>query len=317
MAFRSFPLFLVAAIVAVAVANTWLAASAVRDEFVVVGYLPSYRLKQWGERDVRPVTDVVFFHLLPSDDGSLVLDVLSDDAVRRLNVLKERFGARISVTVGGWGHTELMSSVCADPVKRGRLVEDLVSLTGASTIESVDFDWEHPENEQQWDDYVALIEETRRGLVASGGICSVAISSSKRPPERLFEVVDRVHLMSYDHAYPHATYEKTVADVERVLSWACPREKLVLGLPFYGRGKDWKAKSYRAILEEGGAAGPQSDGADVTASGVAFNGPDTVARKVRFAVAERLGGVMIWELGQDASEDDRSLLRTIERTLAE
>ena len=43
---------------------------------------------------------------------------------------------------------------------------------------------------------------------------------------------------------------------------------------------------------------------------VYYNGVDTIAAKTRYA-RENLGGIMIWELTQDTSDPDRSLLRTI------
>merc|ERR1739845_301115 len=45
-----------------------------------------------------------------------------------------------------------------------------------------------------------------------------------------------------------------------------------------------------------------------------FNNANTLAKKVRFALKSGLGGVMIWELGQDthaSHHDQGSLLRTV------
>ncbi len=41
-----------------------------------------------------------------------------------------------------------------------------------------------------------------------------------------------------------------------------------------------------------------------------YNGVDTIARKTRYA-GENLGGIMIWELTQDTSDPEKSLLQTI------
>ena len=46
-----------------------------------------------------------------------------------------------------------------------------------------------------------------------------------------------------------------------------------------------------------------------------FNGPETIAKKTRYAIEAGLGGVMIWELGQDA-EGEASLLQAITKTAA-
>lgn len=47
---------------------------------------------------------------------------------------------------------------------------------------------------------------------------------------------------------------------------------------------------------------------------VYYNGPDTIAEKTRYAM-ENLGGIMIWELTQDAAGEDQSLLQVIGRSL--
>ena len=49
---------------------------------------------------------------------------------------------------------------------------------------------------------------------------------------------------------------------------------------------------------------------------VYYNGMDTIAKKTRYAL-ENLGGIMIWELTQDTSDEEKSLLQMIERTVKE
>ena len=46
-----------------------------------------------------------------------------------------------------------------------------------------------------------------------------------------------------------------------------------------------------------------------------FNGIDTIRKKTAFARSQGLGGVMIWNLGQD-TDDASSLLRAIHAALA-
>ena len=52
-------------------------------------------------------------------------------------------------------------------------------------------------------------------------------------------------------------------------------------------------------------------GAHVDSEGhYSFNGLDTIRAKTQLADSQQLGGIMIWELGQD-TRDDTSLLRAI------
>jgi GH18 family chitinase len=112
--------------------------------------------------------------------------------------------------------------------------------------------------------------------------------------------------MSYDSVGRHATYEKAVADIETLLARGAPREKLVMGIPFYGRHTQRdEILSYREILEKYHPEPAADDVADFH-----FNGLDTIRRKVDYAVKSKIGGVMVWELGQD-TRDEKSLLKAI------
>lgn len=86
-----------------------------------------------------------------------------------------------------------------------------------------------------------------------------------------------------------------------------PGERLVVGLPFYGRRMERlsEAMSYRDILER---FDPPPDADE--AGGFFFNGQETIRKKTRFAKERGLRGVMFWQLGQDAP-GPRSLLGAI------
>ena len=78
-----------------------------------------------------------------------------------------------------------------------------------------------------------------------------------------------------------------------------PPHLVTLGLPFYGRHVktgDWK--SYEDLVQMHAPLEPDVD----EAGGYYFNGPHLIQRKTRLAIELGLGGVMIWEVGQDCRQ---------------
>lgn len=275
------------------------------DDFAVAGYLPSYRVDDWtaslDERADIPVTDLIYFQATPRPDGTLPDDAVSDERLSTLRTTGDRIGCRLSVCIGGWGKSETFRPLVASPDARRSLIAEVRRLG----FDSVDFDWEYPETAADWAGYVALVREANAGL---SGVVSVAIPPQRETPPELFEAADRIHLMSYDHQFPQATVGKAVDDVDWAIAVGCPPSKLLLGLPFYGRNADRDAIAYSELSwpELG-----EATGTDLTPGGrYAFNSRATIASKVRLARLAGLGGVMVWELGQDHT-DGRSLLRAL------
>jgi hypothetical protein len=94
-----------------------------------------------------------------------------------------------------------------------------------------------------------------------------------------------------------------------------PKDRLILGLPFYGRGygRYTANYSYRDLVAQ---FGPQTR--DVigqvcaTCDYVTFNSPATIAGKTALAAA-KAGGVIVWEMSEDTAE--RTLLHAVEAGL--
>ena len=218
--------------------------------FAVIGYFPDYRELNpaWAEH----LTDILYFSAEPRADGTLDTSRLNEDTWQALNELKSQNGIRIHLSVGGWERSSAFAPMTADPNTREKFINTLIEFALAHNLDGVDFDWEFPENQTEFDNYILFLTETKEAFSKHGLLVSVALSPDQNFPLESFAVVDRVHIMSYDHAERHSTYEQAVKDLQIFLDAGIPPEKLILGIPFYGRNiqPPNRELSYAEIMQQ-------------------------------------------------------------------
>lgn len=277
-------------------------------DFLVIGYLPEYRTLNpaWG----NCLTDLVYFSIRPLPDGGLDTSALSAATLQTLREMRRNYGTRIHVSIGGWGRSDDFAPMATRPAIRKKFVENLVSSCLENALDGVDFDWEFPENEREVQAYAALLAEVKAALTPYGLIVSVALSPSEQMDLKPYAAADRIHIMSYDRGNKHATPEQARQDAAAFLAAGAPQQKLILGLPFYGRimTAPYNSYTYSEIVERYHPLPALDEAGDIY-----FNGIETIQHKTCLAKAMGLGGVMVWELGQD-SNDEASLLRAIYET---
>lgn len=280
-----------------------------RRGLLVSGYLPWYRLKSWSAERCRLLTDLIYFGIEPAASGELPADPIDRETLQMLRGMREACGCRLHVCVGGGDRSAGFAPLAARESIRRTFVRQLCAFCRRAGFDGVDYDWEHPEGAAELAAYRELVVETRSRLGA-GRMVSVAQSPWRDYGMALYAAVDRVHMMSYNHRYPHARLVDARADIRRMLEFGCPRDKLLLGVPFYGRNREGRSRTYSELVARGGF----DAGRDLV-EGFAFNGPETVRRKARLAREEGLAGVMVWEVGQDSPHAGQSLLGAIAREL--
>ena len=292
----------------VALFATGLAADE-KPAFHIVGYLPEYRLSAFDAEQARYVTDLVYFSVEPTAEGDFKRNHVREGALAKLHAIKAKHPLTLLLCVGGWGRSAGFAPVTASDETRQALVANLGKFCRENQFDGIDLDWEHPADDAQRANYGRLIVELKK----EGLLVTAAIAEWQVLPADAIEAIDRVHLMAYDAPKRHSTYEYAVSGVERLTKMGLPPDKICLGVPFYGRVIDGARKSltYDQIVQK---YNPPTTSDEV--DGIYFNGPETIRRKTRLALDKKLGGIMIWELGQDAP-DERSLLRAIERAISD
>lgn len=289
-----------------------LAANADEErEFIISGYWPEFRT--WYDINATAVhmTDLMLHSVNPTADGGI-----SDCCIEEKNYVmaqqarsykKEMTGKdlRIWIAVGGWGRSKQFDSIVYDGAAKKRLLLELKEMCEKYDIGGVDFDWQEPVSQEDTMGFYRLLRTAKATLGKSGIKIGVALQRGRQLPTKMYQYVDRVHLLAYEMDLMKEVYH---ADIDKVKSVAksfvagCPPEKLTIGLPLYSRVTD-KPGQMRTIAE---MVTEQAEGKveDILNSESEYNGfvydtPKAIAKKVRLALDMGLGGIHFWEVGQD------------------
>ncbi|GMI16124.1 hypothetical protein TrLO_g4854 [Triparma laevis f. longispina] len=302
------------------------------DKFVVAGYLPEYRFYIDVSEASSHLTDLILFSIAPEHDGSLQYFISEDNLRAARKAKHDNPGLRTIVSVGGGGRSKYFNSVASDGHLRQKFVNELLDLCVKWRIDGVDFDWESPMNQHQISAYIRLLHEAHAKLVPKGLLISVALHPGQTLGKEGFLSVDRVHLMTYDMSFQkgsghHADYGNFKQAIQQILGQGqLPPEKLIVGIPAYGRHEKKLAqvKSYSEIVDE---KVKEAGMVDVDVPVVEKLDPNFISRnqhnqflfdcqlsaqrKTSYAKSMGLGGVFIWEVGQDKFEPKVSLTEAV------
>ena len=277
--------------------------------FSIIGYFPDYRdfNLDWG----KYLTDIIYFSAEPRTDGTLDTSRLTDDIFQGLCEMKAKYGTRIYISIGGWDRSSGFAPMTAKPQTRQKFIQNVLDFAIAHNLDGVDIDWEFPDNDVQVKNNIALLTELQAALAPHNMIVTQALSSSSDEPLSNYSFLDRTHVMSYDNGPRHSTYDQAVKDMEIFVNDGFGKEKLFLGVPFYGRpiNNPDQEFTYQEIVSKYHPAPNQDE-----MNGIYFNGIQTIQQKTCYAYQNGFGGVMIWELGQDTT-DSTSLLQAIHQAV--
>jgi len=277
----------------------------------IVGYLPDYRVASVNSGVSRMLTHLIYFSIEPQADGNLDLTRFDMMSQSYLNALKrDNPAVKMIIAVGGWGRSRYFPDVTLNDILRNYFIVELLSFCKVNNFDGIDLDWEFPANSSEQEAYATLISQLGDSCAVHDLSLSVALNAYQTLATEAYSHLDRVHIMSYDHSGRHATFEQALNDVAVFLGRGIPSEKLYLGMPFYGRKiTDFsQVLGYRDIVSR---YHPSENVDEV--DGYYFNNIGTVIRKSEYAIAADLGGVMVWEIGQD-TDGEESLLRAIFQT---
>jgi GH18 family chitinase len=287
----------------------------------VLGYLHSSNnwVNDLNAIDLTRITDLNLAFINPDASGT----VPANDAYRQVIEIAHSHQVRVFLSLGGGTPPPHLSGLLENN-KREALISGLITATETYGFDGIDVDLE---NALINDNYAAFVAGLSAALKAKNKLMTAALASwnSNLISDSTLQLYDFINIMSYDKTGPwnlnnpgqHSPFSMVQDDFNYFHKTRnIAAQKLFVGLPFYGYGFGNGAPQsmrYKDIV----TTYPGSENKDeVTVSGggaVYYNGMTTIEQKVLFAISNKAGGVMIWQLLGD-SNDSKSLLKVIDET---
>lgn len=279
------------------------------------------------------------------------------------------------ISIGGWTWSQNFTTAAATDQSRKAFVSSCVSFMKQYKFDGIDIDWEYPVSgglhggtAADKENYTALLQEFRAELdtqgVADGGRhYNLSIAAPAGPSiipnlevSKIASPLDWMNLMSYDyhggwdpitgHNAPMNVGTKDTAKgfsitdtVNAYVTGGFPAAKLVLGVPFYGRGWEGVGSTQSGLYQQGVSASVGTwekgvfDYTDIRANylptmsrywdeqaqvpylydstrklWITYDDPQSMKIKADYITSTGLGGVMAWEMSGDR---DQELLDTL------
>jgi chitinase len=283
---------------------------------------------------------------------------------RILNKLKDiNPDLKILISIGGWSWSGNFSDAVLTHSSRKKFAKTSVDIVADHDLDGVDIDWEYPNQRgdnnvyrpEDKQNYTLMFEEIRKELdklsakTGKNYELTTAVGASysyieNTEMDKASEYLDYVNLMTYDfytsgdtaghhsNLYPPEDYEKDASGhktFKEFVAAGVPPEKLVMGIPFYGRSWIMKTADNHGInmpvaerARGGGytfvkdslvnqkgfirywdenAKAPYLFNAE-TNQLVVYDDEESVMLKCEYVNENNMGGVMFWQYASDPAE---------------
>ncbi|KAF0713393.1 hypothetical protein As57867_004355, partial [Aphanomyces stellatus] len=280
-------------------------------------------------------------------------------------------GTKFGLSIGGWTLSDQFSNIFATDAGRQKFVSSSLQLMQDLGLDFIDIDWEYPveggndqppvpHRPEDIQNYVTVLQLFRQAFAKLPFKAELSVASPAGPDnyrhwdfKAICGALDHINIMTYDLAGDWSAYTDHQANlfedpthpagkkysvhgaVQDYIKGGCAPEKIVLGIPLYGRSFEnsnglygnftkptkgsWKGGEgewdYKALPLAGstefydaklGAAYSYDAAQKIF---VSYESPKSLAAKLDYVKQYGLGGTMYWAGDQDAAAGtDRSLI---------
>lgn len=315
------------------------AIAASRESKVVVAYVTS-----WSEvmPDPQYMTHInyAFGHVNESFNG---VKIDNEERLRQIvDLRKQKPELKVLLSIGGWGSGRFSEMAANDEYRRA-FAADCDRVVKEFALDGIDIDWEYPTSSManissspdDTENFTLLLQDIRAAIGNEKELTLATVASARYIDfKAILPSVDFVNIMAYDMAsapkhhsalYPSGHSGDITSDgaVTAHLKAGVPPSKLVMGMPFYGRGGDGYPSfqdynkvgntdtQYTEKWDEVAQVPYLADKNDTLVFG--FENPRSLAIKCQYILDKDLLGGMYWDYSGDNEQGD--LRRTVAENL--
>lgn len=287
------------------------------QDFKIVGYFPIYRFDLIEEIKFEKLTHLNIAFANPDKNGQL-----STYGVDIIPVVQRAHDEGLDVFIALAGAGAVLSDweEWIAPASRAEFKHGIIEYAAEHNLQGIDLDLEGGDIN---DDYSGFALELRDSVKYHGLGLSAALPGMHRYSQLTDEALasfDWINIMAYDvtgpwspnNPGPHSPEIFAVGSINFWFMQGVDKDRLTLGVPFYGWDFTDQSDVVYHTFSEIVAMNPKNAQYDQVGQ-IYYNGLPTIENKTKLALDE-IGGIMIWELGQD-SFDEYSLLNRIHETV--
>jgi hypothetical protein len=290
------------------------------QDFKVVGYLPYYRFHLLDELELERLTHLNIAFLNPDAEGNLSLP---EGDLRQVIERGHAAGLEVFLSLAGGYLQPEWANAWAQlqrPQNRSAFIHRIIQFAQEYQVQGIDVDLEW---QSVGDNYSGFVLELGDSLRAHGLEMTAALPGIYRYPQvsqAALEAFDWINMMVYDlrgpwdpgNVGPHSPFSFAEQAINYWQQQGVEPDRLTLGVPFYGYDfsdpNNIQAYTYQTILSWDAENAWRDQYQDTY-----YNGIPTIQAKTELARTQ-VGGIMIWEIGQD-QPGPLSLLRAIDEVL--
>ncbi|MGZ5556335.1 MAG: glycoside hydrolase family 18 protein [Candidatus Aminicenantales bacterium] len=323
-----------------------------RPSKIVMGYYQAWSKAEFDHTKIayEYLTHIAHAFAWPDASGNLVLP--ADFLYPELNAAAHASGVKMIVSLGGWGNCAGFPGMASTAANRTRFIGQLVDFCKTNAYDGVDIDWEFVSDDTEKANFTLFIEALGAALHAQSPplLLTTATTSGNYygrwvDYERLADDFDFIGFMTYDyhgewsdhsgHNSPlYTPAGDSCGSLDETFTYArsrqVPLNKLLVGVPFFGRSFDCAAMGlpfttsqgwdYTAIMAlpgsewtrvwDGEAQVPYMRRTDGTMV-ISYDDMSSVGLKCQYVKDKTSAGVIIWELSGDYRSGQSELLEVI------